>query len=65
MRLPQGRTYEIPYRCLVPLRVDDLLVAGRCISVTHQALASTRLTPTIMTLGQAAGTAAVHSLQAD
>ena len=34
------------------------LVAGRCISTTHEALASTRLTPTVMTLGQAAGTAA-------
>jgi len=64
VRLPAGRTYEIPYRCLVPLRVDDLLVAGRCISVTHEALASTRLTPTIMTLGQAAATAAVQSLHA-
>jgi hypothetical protein len=64
MRLPAGKTYEIPYRCLVPLRVDDLLVAGRCISVSHEALASTRLTPTIMTLGQAAATAAVQSLQA-
>jgi hypothetical protein len=64
VRLPAGKTYEIPYRCLVPLRVDDLLVAGRCISVSHEALASTRLTPTIMTLGQAAATAAVQGLQA-
>ncbi|MGI8671755.1 MAG: FAD-dependent oxidoreductase, partial [Luteitalea sp.] len=63
-RLPKGMTYEIPYRCLVPLRVDGLLVAGRCISVSHEALASTRLTPTIMTLGQAAATAAVQSLAA-
>jgi hypothetical protein len=57
-RLPAGASYEIPYRCLVPERVDGLLVAGRCISTTHEALASTRLTPTVMTLGQAAGTAA-------
>ena len=57
-RLPSGASYEIPYRCLVPERVDALLVAGRCISTTHEALASTRLTPTVMTLGQAAGTAA-------
>jgi hypothetical protein len=64
VRLPAGKTYEIPYRCLVPLAIDDLLVAGRCISVSHEALASTRLTPTIMTLGQAAGTAAVQSLHA-
>jgi hypothetical protein len=51
-------SYEIPYRCLVPATVDALLVAGRCISTTHEAHASTRLTPTVMTLGQAAGTAA-------
>jgi glycine/D-amino acid oxidase-like deaminating enzyme len=57
-RLPAGASYEIPYRCLVPAHVDGLLVAGRCISTTHEALASTRLTPTVMTLGQAAGTAA-------
>jgi hypothetical protein len=57
-RLPAGTSYEIPYRCLVPERVERLLVAGRCISTTHEALASTRLTPTVMTLGQAAGTAA-------
>jgi hypothetical protein len=63
-RLPPGTSYEIPYRCLVPQSVDDLLVAGRCISTTHEALASTRLTPTVMTLGQAAGTAAALSLQA-
>ncbi|MDQ6944659.1 MAG: FAD-dependent oxidoreductase, partial [Candidatus Eremiobacteraeota bacterium] len=62
-RLPAGTSYEIPYRCLVPRGVDDLLVAGRCISTTHEALASTRLTPTVMTLGQAAGTAAALSLQ--
>ncbi len=65
-RLPPGASYEIPYRCLVPKSVDGLLVAGRCISTTHEALASTRLTPTVMTLGQAAGTAAAlcaHGLQ--
>jgi hypothetical protein len=57
-RLAPGAAYEIPYRCLVPERVDGLLVAGRCISTTHEALASTRLTPTVMSLGQAAGTGA-------
>jgi hypothetical protein len=57
-RLPAGASYEIPYRCLVPVNREQLLVAGRCISTTHEALASTRLTPTVMTLGQAAGTAA-------
>jgi hypothetical protein len=62
-RLAPGTAYEIPYRCLVPERVDGLLVAGRCISTTHEALASTRLTPTVMTLGQAAGTAAALAVR--
>ena len=62
-RLAAGTSYEIPYRCLVPQGAEDLLVAGRCISTTHEALASTRLTPTVMTLGQAAGTAAALSVQ--
>ncbi len=57
-RLSAGESYEIPYRCMVPVNREQLLVAGRCISTTHEALASTRLTPTVMTLGQAAGTAA-------
>jgi hypothetical protein len=57
-RPPPGASYEIPYRCLIPINRQQLLVAGRCISTTHEALASTRLTPTVMTLGQAAGTAA-------
>jgi hypothetical protein len=57
-RLAPGKAYEIPYRCMVPVNREQLLVAGRCISTTHEALASTRLTPTVMTLGQAAGTAA-------
>ncbi|HMC47015.1 MAG TPA: FAD-dependent oxidoreductase, partial [Caballeronia sp.] len=62
-RLPPGTSYEIPYRCMVPQYVERLLVAGRCISTTHEALASTRLTPTVMTLGQAAGTAAAMSVR--
>jgi hypothetical protein len=57
-RLPAGSWYEIPYRCLLPLGRERLLVAGRCISTTHEAHASVRLTPTVMMLGQAAGTAA-------
>jgi glycine/D-amino acid oxidase-like deaminating enzyme len=64
-RLRAGESYEIPYRCLVPAKVDRLLVAGRCISTTHEALASTRLTPTVMTLGQAAGTAAAIAREED
>ncbi len=64
-RLAPGASYEIPYRCLVPASSEGLLVAGRCISTTHEALASTRLTPTVMTLGQAAGTAAAIACEHD
>ncbi|MDR7482241.1 MAG: FAD-dependent oxidoreductase [Armatimonadota bacterium] len=53
-----GRAYDIPYRCLVPRDVDGLLVAGRCISVSREALGSTRVTAQTMAVGQAAGTAA-------
>ena len=52
------RPYEIPYRCLLPESIDNLLVAGRCISGTHQAHASYRVTGTCMAMGQAAGLAA-------
>jgi glycine/D-amino acid oxidase-like deaminating enzyme len=55
--------YEIPYRCLVPLRVDNLLVAGRCFSATHDAAASARVVPPIYAMGQAAGTAAALSVR--
>ena len=43
--------YDIPYRCLVPVEVEGLLVAGRCISTTHEALASARISATCMALG--------------
>ncbi|WP_066307535.1 FAD-dependent oxidoreductase [Bacillus sp. FJAT-29814] len=55
-------SYGIPYRCLVPKKIDNLLVAGRCISTTHEALATTRLTPSAMATGQAAGAAAALSI---
>lgn len=50
--------YDIPYRCLLPQKIENLLTAGRCISTTHEALATTRLTPSCMATGQAAGSAA-------
>ncbi len=52
------KPYSIPYRCLVPQRIEGLLVAGRCISGDHVALASYRIQSHCMALGQAAGTAA-------
>jgi len=50
--------YDIPYRCLVPKRIDGLLVAGRCISSEQQPYESHRSMAPIMAIGQAAGTAA-------
>lgn len=54
--------YHIPYRALVPLEVNNLLVAGRCLSATHGAQASARNSAQCMAMGQAAGTAAVLSM---
>ena len=50
--------YDIPYRCLVPQKVDHLLIAGRCISSEQQPYESHRAMVPIMAIGQAAGTAA-------
>lgn len=53
-----GTWYTIPYRSLLPKEADNLLVAGRCISTTHEAQASIRILPIVTTLGEAAGVAA-------
>src|SRR6185312_3640934 len=53
-----GDCYDIPYRSLVPLEIDNLLVAGRCISTTHEAMAAIRVMATCMAMGEAAGRAA-------
>ncbi len=58
------KPYQIPYRCLVPLGVEGLLVAGRCISGTYEAHASYRVTGDCVPMGQAAGTAAALALDA-
>jgi hypothetical protein len=58
MRLPAGEWYDIPLRCLLPQRVDRLVVAGRCISGTHEAHSSYRVMPIAMATGQAAGVCA-------
>lgn len=60
---PDGDWYEIPYRCLIPKKMDNLLVAGRCISSTHEAQASYRIMPFCCELGQAAGVAAGVALK--
>ncbi|HEY8475064.1 MAG TPA: FAD-dependent oxidoreductase [Natronosporangium sp.] len=53
-----GATYGVPYRCLLPVELDNLVVAGRCLSATHDAHASVRSIAQCLALGQAAGTAA-------
>lgn len=58
-----GEWYEIPYRCLIPKKMDNLLVAGRCISSTHEAQASYRIMPYCAEIGQAAGTAVAVAKQ--
>src|SRR5688572_11630062 len=59
--LPDGAAVGIPYRTLVPKGVDNLLVAGRCFSATHDAHASVRSMGQCMAMGQAAGAAAALS----
>lgn len=54
--------YDIPYRCLIPKNIESLIVTGRCISATHEALASCRIMSVCMALGEAAGIAAALSI---
>lgn len=63
--LAVGDSYDIPYRCLVPLEIDNILLAGRCISVTHVAFGSTRIMPVASGTGQAAGVAAALCILKD
>ena len=54
--------YQVPFRCMVPRQIGNLLFAGRCISADSVALASVRGMATCMGLGQAAGTAAAKCI---
>ncbi len=58
-----GPYFEIPYRCLLPSGVPNLLVAGRCIASDHQANGAVRVMPACFATGQAAGTAAAMSVR--
>jgi len=62
---PPGDWYEVPYRCLVPRRVENLLVAGRCVSSTQEGHGAIRIMPCCIAMGQAAGAAAALSLRED
>lgn len=57
-KIPAGKWYHIPYRALLPEGADNLLVAGRCISSTHEAQSAYRVLPIVANIGEAAGLAA-------
>ena len=59
-----GDYFDIPYGCVVAQGVDNLLMAGQCISASHVAESSARIQQTCIATGQAAGTAAALSLEA-
>ena len=54
---PAGAYYTIPYRSLIPKNINNMLVAGRCISSDHGAQASYRIMPVVCCIGEAAGSA--------
>ncbi len=58
-----GRSYDIPYGCLVPRTLSNVLVAGRCLSSTREANGSARTMAQCMATGEAAGTAAAMCVE--
>jgi hypothetical protein len=60
--LPDGKCVGIPFRTLVPQKLQNVLVAGRCFSATHDAHASVRSMAQCMAMGHAAGIAAAMSV---
>jgi succinate dehydrogenase/fumarate reductase flavoprotein subunit len=55
---------QIPYRIIVPQRIENLFVAGRCASMSHEGQSSARVSGPCFVMGQAAGTAADIALSA-
>lgn len=61
--IPESRGFnELPYRMLVPEKIDNLLVAGRCASMTHEGQSAARVSGACFAMGEAAGTAAALAL---
>ena len=61
--IDNGGTYDVPFKCLIPLKAANMLLAGRCLSADRSANSSARVMGTCMAMGQAAGTAAAMSLE--
>ena len=55
--------YGVPYRCLLPLGAENLLLAGRCLSANSDAAGAVRVMPPVMAMGHAAGVAAALALK--
>jgi hypothetical protein len=64
-KFPQKKGYTIPYGCFVPLKIEGLLIVGRCISGTHMAHSNYRVMPICANMGQAAGIAAALCVEKD
>jgi FAD dependent oxidoreductase len=61
--IPESRGYnELPYRMLVPEKIDNLLIAGRCASMTHEGQSAARVSGACFAMGEAAGLAAALAL---
>ena len=60
-KFDRDKYYTIPYRSLLPKEYDNLLVAGRCISTTHEAQSSVRIMPICVSMGEAAGVAVAEA----
>jgi hypothetical protein len=58
-----GRYFQVPYRAILPQKVENLLVAGRCVSADRIAFAATRQMMCCSVTGQGAGVAAAVSLK--
>lgn len=57
-QIKDAGSYDIPYGCLMPKDLENLYIAGRCLSASREAHSSARVMGTCMAMGQAAGTAA-------
>ena len=60
-RYGKGESHGIPYRCLTPKGLKNVLTAGRCISTDEESFGSLRVMPPCLVIGEAAGMAAVHA----